>query len=301
MTSPIFQRVVIIGFGLIGSSLARAIAENNLAGEIVCVDPSEEVCADVRELNLAAMATTDAGQGVQGADLVVLCAPVGSYAAIGKAIAPHLKPGAIVSDVGSVKGEVMATLGPELPAHVHFVPGHPIAGGEKSGPRAGNGSIFRDRWFVLTPPDDVDPDAIAKVSALWSAIGMTVVRMGAAQHDRVLAITSHLPHLIAFTVVHTATELESDMQGEVIKFSAGGFRDFTRIAASDPVMWRDIFLTNKDAVLEMIQRFTDDLTNLEKAIRSGDGETLEKTFAQARTVRRGVIDARQAYDATIRS
>ncbi len=291
---PLFDRVAIIGFGLIGSSLARALSQNGLAGEIVCGDPSAEVCADVLELGLAGSATTDVAEAVADADLVMLCAPVGSYARIGERIAPKLKPGAIVSDVGSVKSSVIEMLAPLLPPGVHFVPGHPIAGGEKSGPRAGSGSIFLDRWCVLTPLETTDEPAVDRIEALWKACGMNVARMDAAQHDRVLAITSHLPHLIAYTVVHTATELQDDTKAEVIKFSAGGFRDFTRIAASDPVMWRDVFLNNREAVLEMLQRFTEDLTNLQKAIRRGDGETLEKTFAEARTVRRGVIDARQA-------
>jgi cyclohexadieny/prephenate dehydrogenase len=291
---PLFDRVTIIGFGLIGSSFARALSLHGLAGEIVCGDVSAAVCADVTELGLAARATIDLAQAVQGADLVMICAPVGSYAAIGTIIAPHLKPGAIISDVGSVKENVMNALAPLVPAGVHFVPGHPIAGGEKSGPRAGDGTIFKDRWCVLTPEANTDEQAIAKIETLWTQCGMHVARMDAAQHDRVLAITSHLPHLIAYTVVHTATELQDDTQADVIKFSAGGFRDFTRIAASDPVMWRDVFLNNREAVLEMLQRFTEDLTNLQKAIRRGDGETLEKTFAKARTVRRGVIDARQA-------
>ncbi len=294
MSQPLFDRVAIIGFGLIGSSLARALSENGLAGEITCGDVSAEVCGEVRDLGLAARTATDLGEAVQGADLVVLCTPVGAYREIGRTIAPFLKAGAIVSDVGSVKGNVIQALVPVLPDGVRFVPGHPIAGGEKSGPRAGSGSIFRDRWCVLTPAAGCDEAAIAKVETMWKGCGMQVERMDAAHHDRVLAITSHLPHLIAYTVVHTATELQDDTQAEVIKFSAGGFRDFTRIAASDPVMWRDVFLNNREAVLEMLQRFTEDLTNLQKAIRRGDGETLEKTFSQARTIRRGVIDARQA-------
>ena len=294
MTPPLFERVAIIGFGLIGSSLARALSEHGLAGEIVCGDVSPEACAEVLELGLAARATVDLGSAVVDADLVVLCAPVGSYRDVGLLIAPRLKPGAIVSDVGSVKASVIDSLAPVLPAGVHFVPGHPIAGGEKSGPRAGSGTIFRDRWCVLTPVAGCDEQAIARVASMWTGCGMQVERMEASHHDRVLAITSHLPHLIAFTVVHTATELQDDTQAEVIKFSAGGFRDFTRIAASDPVMWRDVFLNNREAVLEMLQRFTEDLTNLQKAIRRGDGETLEQTFAQARTVRRGVVEARQA-------
>ena len=294
MTQPLFDRVAIIGFGLIGSSFARALSQHGLAGRIVCGDTNPETCADVLELGLAAEATSSLTDAVKDADLVMLCAPVGAYGEIGRIIAPHLKSGAIVSDVGSVKANVVEALQPLLPTGVHFVPGHPIAGTEKSGPRAGFASLFNDRWCVLTPVPGCDEVAVAKMEAMWTACGMKVARMEPDHHDRVLAITSHLPHLIAYTIVHTATELEEDTQAEVIKFSAGGFRDFTRIAASDPVMWRDVFLNNREAVLEMLQRFTEDLTNLQKAIRRGDGDTLQETFTRTREVRRGIIDARQA-------
>ena len=294
MSEILFARVAIIGFGLIGSSLGRALAEQGIAGEIVCGDKSQAACDVVLELGLASMATTDLGEAVRDADLVILAVPVGAYAAVGEAIAPSLKAGAIVTDVGSVKESVVQALQPLLPDYVQFVPGHPLAGTENSGPRAGFAGLFGGRWCVLTPLPDADPAAVARVRAMWERCGSNVEEMDAAHHDRTLAITSHLPHLIAYTIVHTATELEQDTQAEVIKFSASGFRDFTRIAASDPIMWRDIFLNNRDGVLEMLQRFTEDLTNLQKAIRRGDGDTLQETFTRTRAVRRSIIDARQA-------
>ena len=293
MTNPLFDTVAIIGFGLIGSSLARAVAHHKLANEIVCGDLSQAVCDEVMELGLATRATTDLAEAVRNADLVVIAVPVGAYADVGRVIAPALKPGAIVTDVGSVKASVIRALSPLLPQNVHFVPGHPLAGTENSGPGSGFATLFEGRWCVLTPPA-TDAAAIAKVRALWEACGSKVEEMDAAHHDRVLAITSHLPHLIAYSIVHTATELEDDTQGEVIKYSASGFRDFTRLAASDPTMWRDIFVHNQESVLEMLQRYTEDLTNLQKAIRKGDGETLHKVFTATRAVRRGIIDARQA-------
>jgi cyclohexadieny/prephenate dehydrogenase len=292
----LFDRIAIIGFGLIGSSLARDIAVNKLAGEIVCVDSNPEHCATVLEMGLAQSATTDLAAGVQGADLVVIATPVGTYAEIGKIIAPALKPGCIVTDVGSVKLAVIDALRGVLPAGVQFVPGHPIAGGEKSGPAAGSAGIFQDRWCVLTPPLGTDPAAVEKVAALWTACGAWVEQMEAGHHDRVLAMTSHLPHLIGFTIVHTANRLAEDTKSEVIKFSAGGFRDSTRIAASDPTMWRDILLNNREAVLETLQRFTDELATLETAIRQGDGEALHTVFTKTREIRRAVIDQKQAFD-----
>jgi cyclohexadieny/prephenate dehydrogenase len=294
MTSPLFQRVAILGFGLIGSSLARAIAANGLAGEIVCGDISQAVCDSVIELCLAAHATTDLAAAVEEADLVVLAMPVGACGAVAKTIAPHLKAGAIVTDVGSVKTRVIETVAPALPSHVRFVPAHPLAGTENSGPRSGFAELFTGRWCVLTPLPGGDAGAVANIRALWEGCGAHVEEMDAEHHDRVVAIVSHLPHLIAYSIVDTATQLQDDAQAEVIKFSAGGFRDFTRIAASDPIMWRDIFLNNREAVLEMLQRFTEDLTNLQKAIRRGDGETLEQTFTRTRAIRRGIIDAKQA-------
>jgi len=294
MTAFSFERVAIIGFGLIGSSLGRALRSHGLVREIVACDASEEARADIAELGLADRITADPADAVAGADLVIICTPVGSYSALGTAIAPHLAPGAIVTDVGSVKQSVIRDLGPTIPKHAHFVPGHPIAGTEKSGPRHGFGELFEGRWAVLTPLPDSDRAAIDKVAALWHAIGSEVVEMDAQHHDKVLAITSHLPHLIAYTIVGTAVDLEESLQSEVVKFSAGGFRDFTRIAASDPTFWRDVFLNNREAVLEMLQRLTEDLAALQRAIRRGEGDFLYERFARAREIRRGVIEAKQA-------
>ena len=294
MTAPLFERVTIIGFGLIGSSLARAIRAHGLAREIVACDSSAEARADITELGLADRVIEDPAEAVMAADLVVICTPVGSYAALGTAIAPKLAPGAILTDVGSVKQSVIRDLQPVVPSDVHLVPGHPIAGTEKSGPRSGFGSLFEGRWAVLTPPPGTDRAAIDKVAALWRGIGSEVVEMEAEHHDKVLAITSHLPHLIAYTIVGTAVDLEESLQSEVVKFSAGGFRDFTRIAASDPTFWRDVFLNNREAVLEMLQRLTEDLAALQRAIRRGEGDFLYERFARAREIRRGVIEAKQA-------
>lgn len=295
MTVPLFPRVAIIGLGLIGSSLARCFqADPTLAGTVVAADRSDAVCARVLELGLAAEAGTDAAAAVTGADLVILAVPIGACAALAAEIGPRLKPGAILTDVGSVKESVVRDMAPHLADGVHFVPGHPIAGTEHSGPDAGFASLFQGRWCILTPPAGTDPDAVERVAVLWRRCGSMVEVMEPGHHDRVLAITSHLPHLIAYTIVGTATDLEEHLQSEVIRFSASGFRDFTRIAASDPVMWRDIFLNNREAVLEIIQRFTEDLTALQRAIRWGEGETLEALFTRTRAIRRGIIDARQA-------
>lgn len=291
----LFDRVAIIGLGLIGSSLARCFQEDrSLAAEVVAADRSEAVCARVLELGLAVRAETDPAKAVVGADLVILAVPIGACAPLAEAIGPHLKPGAIVTDVGSVKQAVIRDVSPHLPQGVHFIPGHPIAGTEHSGPDAGFAALFRGRWCILTPPPGADADAVAKVADLWRRVGSTLEIMEPGHHDRVLAITSHLPHLIAYTIVGTATDLEEHMKAEVIRFSASGFRDFTRIAASDPVMWRDIFLNNREAVLEIIQRFTEDLTALQRAIRWGEGDTLEDLFTRTRAIRRGIIDAKQA-------
>jgi cyclohexadieny/prephenate dehydrogenase len=288
-----FNRVCIIGFGLIGSSLARAIVKHKLAKEIVCVDQSQKVCDRVLELGLAIKATTDAGNGVQGCDLVNLAIPVGAYAVVAKMIGPHLQQGAIVTDTGSVKQAVIAAIVPHIPAGVWFVPGHPIAGTEHSGPDAGFAELFTGRWSILTPLPDTNPEALAKVKSFWEACEAKVEIMDPKRHDLVLGITSHLPHLIAYTIVGTASDLEEHTKDDVIKFSAGGFRDFTRIAASDPVMWRDIFVNNQAAVLEILQRFNEDLTSLQRAIRNGDGATLETLFTRTREIRRGVIQAKQ--------
>jgi cyclohexadieny/prephenate dehydrogenase len=250
--------------------------------------------AAVRRLDIADATSDDPVAAVAGADLVVLATPLSAYAAIAAQISPALKPGAIVTDVGSVKEAAIRDVAPAIPVGVHFVPGHPVAGTEHSGPEAGFAEMFADRWCILTPPPDTDPGAVAKVKALWELARMRVVTMPAEHHDKVLAVTSHLPHLIAYTIVGTATELGEDLQSEVIAFSAGGFRDFTRIAASDPVMWRDIFLANNEAVLELLQRFSEDLTALQRAIRRGDGETLHNWFTRTRAIRRSIIEAKQA-------
>ncbi|SOD99805.1 prephenate/arogenate dehydrogenase family protein [Caenispirillum bisanense] len=292
--APLFGRIAFIGIGLIGSSLARLVAEQGLAGSTVCTASDPQHLAEAAELGLTTETAPTIAQAVAGADLVIVATPVGAYEAVGAAMGPHLKPGAIVTDVGSVKQATVRDLGPFIPEGVHFVPGHPIAGTEHSGPRAGFADLFRDRWCILTPPPATDPAAVDKVAALWKAGGSMIEIMDPGHHDRVLAITSHLPHLIAYTIVGTATDLEEHLKQEVIKFSASGFRDFTRIAASDPVMWRDVFLNNREAVLEIIQRFTEDLTALQRAIRWGEGDKLEDLFTRTRTIRRAIIDARQA-------
>ncbi|MBI1207010.1 MAG: prephenate/arogenate dehydrogenase family protein [Azospirillum sp.] len=292
--APLFERVALIGIGLIGSSLARRIRRDRLADAIVCAARSEATAARALALGLVDQAGTDAAASVAGADLVILCSPVGTYAEIAAAIGPLLKPGAIVSDVGSVKQCVIRDVGPCLPDGVSLVPAHPVAGTEHSGPDAGFPELFEGRWCILTPPPGTDPQAIERVAALWRCCGALIEVMEPAHHDRVLAITSHLPHLIAYTIVGTAVDLEEATRSEVIKFSAGGFRDFTRIAASDPVMWRDIFLNNREAVLEIIQRFSEDLTALQRAIRWGEGDKLEELFTRTRAIRRSIIDVKQA-------
>ncbi|MBC7950352.1 MAG: prephenate/arogenate dehydrogenase family protein [Rhodospirillaceae bacterium] len=293
MTAPLFNTICFVGIGLINSSLARAVRKHGLAARVVTLDADPAACQVALELGVVDAAFTDAAAAVPGADLVVVGTPVGAVEAVGRAIGPHLAPGTIITDVGSVKIAVLRDLEPSLPEGVHFVPGHPIAGTEHSGPAAGFAELFEGRWCILTPQAHTDAKAIAKVRALWEAVGSTVEEMEPHHHDRVLAITSHLPHLIAYTIVGTANDLEGHLQQEVIKFSASGFRDFTRIAASDPIMWRDIFLNNKEAVLEVIQRFTEDLTALQRSIRWGEGEVLEQRFAETRAIRRAIIDAKQ--------
>lgn len=292
--AALFQQITIIGFGLIGSSLARAVRQHGLAERIICGDASAEACAKVMELQLADDATTDLGHAVRGSDCVILAIPVGAYSAVAEGIGPHLQAGAILTDVGSVKQSIMAAVAPHLPATVHFVPGHPIAGTEHSGPESGFAELFKGRWCILTPAAGTDPEAIEKITTLWQHCGSNIEIMDAKRHDLVLAITSHLPHLIAYTIVGTAADLEDHTKEDVIKFSAGGFRDFTRIAASNPVMWRDVFLHNREAVLEIAQRFTEDLTGLQRAIRWGDGDSLQAMFTRTRAIRRQIIDARQA-------
>lgn len=289
-----FERVALIGLGLIGSSLARAIKRHGLAGEIVGHARTKETRRAALDLGFIDRAADSAALAVEGADLVVIAVPVGATGAIVQEIAPALSAGAIITDVGSVKQAVVDAAQPYLPAGVHLVPGHPVAGTEESGPEAGFAELFEGRWCIITPPPGTDEDAVVRVEQLWRAVGSQVDRMDPRHHDMVLAITSHLPHLIAFTIVGTATDLENHLQREVIKFAAGGFRDFTRIAASDPVMWRDVFLANKEAVLEMLGRFDEDLTALQRAIRYGDGEALEEIFSRTREIRRSIVDAGQA-------
>lgn len=293
MSKPLFDRIAIIGIGLIGSSLARAFRENRLAGHLAIADANGPALTRAAELGLGDSYYPEASEAVRDADLVILCVPVGAIGAVGALIGDHLKDGAIVSDVGSVKASVVKQLEPHLPDGVHFIPAHPVAGTEYSGPDAGFATLFRNRWSILTPVPNTDPDALERLAALWRAIGANVEFMTPEHHDLVLAITSHVPHLIAYTIVGTADDLGHVTESEVIKFSAGGFRDFTRIAASDPTMWRDVFLNNKDAVLEMLGRFTEDLAALQRAIRWGEGEALFDYFTRTRAIRRSIIDAGQ--------
>lgn len=294
----IFERVAFIGFGLIGSSMGRGIRENKLAKFITAIETDPDAQDRIVKLGLADKVTDNMQDGLKDADLVIIAVPVASYKSVAEQMQPFLKPGCIVTDVGSVKQAVIESVMAHLPEGVHFIPGHPIAGTAHSGPDAGFGELFQNRWCILTPLPETDIRAVEKVTKLWEGLGSNIEIMDAARHDLVLAITSHLPHLIAYTIVGTATDLEDHMQDEVITFSAGGFRDFTRIAASNPVMWRDIFLQNKEAVLEVLQRFTEDLTALQRAIRWDDGDLLEDVFTRTRDVRRKVIDAGQADYAT---
>lgn len=293
MADPVFARVALIGAGLIGSSIARAARAFGAAGEIAIYDAAPEVMARVRALDLADEAGGDVGRALAGADLVIICTPVGACGAAARSIAPFLAPDAIVSDVGSVKSAVVAQVAPELPPHAHFIPAHPIAGTEFSGPDAGFADLFRNRWCILTPPDDADAGKVERLSAFWTRIGARVETMSAEHHDRVLALTSHLPHLIAYNIVGTADDFGEQTRSEVIKFSASGFRDFTRIAASDPTMWRDIFLNNREAVLEMLGRFNEDLSALQKMIRLGDGDGLFDFFSRTREIRRSIVEQGQ--------
>lgn len=293
MTAPIFERIALIGIGLIGSSICRAAQRSGLAGQLVGHARSSATRETALRIGLVSEVFDTAADAVEGADAVILCTPVGTYAAIAKEIASHLSPGALVTDVGSVKAAVVRDIVQYLPESVHFVPGHPIAGTEYSGPEAGFAELFDNRWCVLTPPPCTDTRAVAKLKLFWEALGSNVEVMTPEHHDMVLAITSHVPHLIAFNIVNTAAHLERVTDSEVIKFSAGGFRDFTRIAASDPTMWRDVFLNNREAVLEMLGRFSEDLSNLQRAVRFGDGETLIQMFTEARKVRQEIIQAGQ--------
>ena len=290
-----FARVAIIGMGLIGSSLARAVREAMPTVQLTVSDASAAVRERVAELGIADDVADNAGAAVVDADLVILCVPVGAMAEVAAEIGPELAPDTVVSDVGSVKESVLKVLGAALPG-VHVIPAHPVAGTEKSGPDAGFASLFHGRWCIITPPPRADEVMVERLSEFWRRLGAKVDLMVAPHHDRVLAVTSHLPHLIAYSIVGTASDLEQVTKAEVIKYSAGGFRDFTRIAASDPVMWRDVFLNNREAVLELLGRFTEDLVALQRAIRWGEGDTLENLFTRTRAIRRQVIDEGQDTD-----
>ena len=290
---PLFQRLALIGVGLIGSSIARAARAQGVVSSIVATARSAQTRQRVAELGLADRVVDTNIAAVKDADLVIVCIPVGACGAVAKEIGPHLKPGAIISDVGSVKGSVLREMAPHLPAGVHFVPAHPVAGTEYSGPDAGFAELFVNKWCILTPPENADKSAVERLAAFWRALGANVETMTAEHHDLVLAVTSHLPHLIAYTIVGTASELREVTRSEVLKFSAGGFRDFTRIASSDPIMWRDIFLANKDAVLEMLGRFSEDISELTRAIRRDDGQTLFDIFSERRAIRKGIVEIGQ--------
>ena len=296
MPEVIFNRLAIIGTGLIGSSIARAARAKGIVKTIVATARTEKTRKRVVELGFADVVVDKNALAAMDADCVIVCVPVGACAEVAKEIGKALKPGAIVSDVGSVKGAIIRDMAPFLPKNVHLVPGHPVAGTEHSGPDAGFAELFENRWCILTPPDDADAAAVKKMEEFWQALGSYVEVMNAEHHDLVLAVTSHLPHLIAYNIVGTAADLESRTLLEVIKFSAGGFRDFTRIAASDPTMWRDVFLNNKDAVLEMLGRFNEDLSLLTRAIRNGDGDTLFDLFTRTCAIRRSIIEVGQETD-----
>ena len=298
MSETVFDTIAIIGAGLVGSSVARAAKAKNASANIAIYDASEDVRAECSALELGDV-TASSAEAVAGADCVILCVPMGAMGSAMAEIASSLKPGAIVTDVGSTKATAIEALKSHCPQGVHLIPGHPIAGTEQSGPAAGFATLFEDAWHILTPLDDPSAEylaAIAQLTEFWMRLGAKVETMDAARHDRVLAITSHLPHLIAYNIVATAYDMETVEEGEVVKYSAGGFRDFTRIAASDPTMWRDVFLTNKEAVLETLGRFTEDLAALQRAIRWGDGDTLMREFTRARGIRKAVIDAGQDVD-----
>lgn len=292
-TKPVFERLAIIGMGLIGSSSARAARQYGAARTIVATAKSAATRRRIAELDLADQVADTNAAAAKDADCIIVCVPVGQCGAVAAEIASSLKPGAILSDAGSVKASVLKEMGPHVPAHAHFVPGHPVAGTEHSGPDAGFAELFQDRWCILTPPKGTDPSAVMRLKAFWEILGSNVEIMDAEHHDLVLAITSHVPHLIAYNIVGTADDLKAVTQQEVIKFSAGGFRDFTRIAASDPTMWRDIFLHNKEAVLEMLGRFNEDLSVLTRAIRAADGKTLFDLFTRTREIRRTIIEIGQ--------
>jgi cyclohexadieny/prephenate dehydrogenase len=295
MADPLFRRLALIGIGLIGSSVARIAMQNRaLAFEVVANARTQKTLDRVVELGIADRVEIDPAEAVKGADCVMLCAPVGAYAALAEAIAPHLEPGAIVTDVGSTKQSVIRDVGPLMPDGVHFVPGHPMAGTEYSGPDAGFLSLFEGRWCLLTPPPGTDAAAVEKVAELWRRCGSMIEVMEPSHHDRVVAIVSHLPHLLAFTICGTADDLADESRQQVLKFAAAGFRDFTRIAASDPTMWRDVFLNNREALLEMLARFTEDAQAMGRAVRWGDAEYIEDKIRRGRVIRRSLIELKQA-------
>jgi cyclohexadieny/prephenate dehydrogenase len=295
--SVIYNRVALIGLGLIAGSMALAMRRRGLAAEVTGYARTAATRDTARRINLVDRVCDTAVEAVKDADLVVLCVPVGAMGAVAQEIAPHLKPGATVSDVGSVKRAVIDAVQPHMPANVHFVPAHPLAGTEHSGPESGFATLFDNRWCLIVPAEGASPQAVAQLQALWQGMGANVDQMDADHHDLVLAVTSHTPHLIAYTMVGVADDLRRVTDSEVIKYSAAGFRDFTRIAASDPTMWRDVFLTNKDATLEILGRFTEELFALQRAIRQGDGDLLFDYFTRTRAIRRGIIEAGQDTDA----
>ncbi|MCP9483812.1 prephenate/arogenate dehydrogenase family protein [Shimia sp. CNT1-13L.2] len=298
MTAPVYERVALIGLGLIASSMFWAIKRGGLAGEVTGYARSEATRETARRIGLCDRVCDSAAEAAEGADLVVLCVPVGAMGRVAEEIAPVLKAGACVSDVGSVKRAVINAVAPHLPDGVHFVPAHPLAGTEHSGPEAGFAELYDNRWCIIVPgAEDTDPEAIAKVRTLWEGMGANVDEMDADHHDLVLAVTSHVPHAIAYTMVGVADHLRRVTESEVIKYSAAGFRDFTRIAASDPTMWRDVFLNNKEATLDILGRFTEELFVLQRAIRMEDGDHLHDYFTKTRAVRRSIIEAGQDTDA----
>lgn len=293
MSGFIYEKIALIGIGLIGSSLARAIRQKGLAREISIATRSAETLETARKLNLGDTYTTSSAEAVENADLVIVSVPVGASGAVAKEIAGSLKPGTTLTDVGSTKASVIAQMEPHVPEGVHFIPGHPLAGTEHSGPEAGFAELFENKWCILTPLPGTDEAAIEKLKAFWEACGSHVEMMEKDHHDRVLAIVSHLPHIIAYNIVGTADDMETVTESEIIKYSASGFRDFTRLAASDPTMWRDVCLHNRDAILEMLSRFSEDLASLQRAIRWGDGDKLFDLFTHTRHVRRSIIEAGQ--------
>jgi cyclohexadieny/prephenate dehydrogenase len=295
MAEPLFKRLALIGIGLIGSSVARiAMERKDIAAEVVVNARTQKTLDRVMELGIAHRVEADPAKAVEGADCVMLCAPVGAFEAIAAAIAPHLAPGCILTDVGSTKQSVIRDVGPLVPAGVHFIPAHPVAGTEYSGPDSGFTTLFQGRWTLVTPLPGADEDKVAKVEELWRRCGSMVERMEPGHHDRVLAIVSHLPHLIAFTICGTASNLEDETQREVLQFAASGFRDFTRIAASDPTMWRDIFLNNREALLEMLARFMEDAQAMSRAVRWGDEGYIVERIEEGRKIRRSLIEMKQA-------